>query len=307
MARIKEVARKSTDNGGFKRKRANEQARQAPVKKSKTQEQGTGSEGSNDDLEPETSAQSDESDPEEPPKKKSMNQQKSRQSRSEKEDAKNETSKPSQTDYDESIAARNPALLSDLIAQTIGKHFKDVTSLEQSDMSVSSTAFKDTTSFENPHTAENLPSFLESYVPGGKEALSTCNENGSPHTAIVVASGMRVADLYRSLLVFNNQNSKVGKIIAKHMKLSGTVNYLKGTKVGIAITTPQRLTDLIKEGAVSLDSLQRIVIDGSYRNEKKQSMLTMKETFKQLIELMNMEDLKARLGAESGRVELIMF
>ncbi|RMZ85433.1 hypothetical protein DV737_g875, partial [Chaetothyriales sp. CBS 132003] len=112
----------------------------------------------------------------------------------------------------------------------------------------------------------------------------------------VAAAGMRVADLYRTLIVFNTAESKVGKLITKHMKLAEMTKYLQETKVGIIITTPKRLRDLIEAKAVDLSSLRRIVIDGSYQNEKTQTLLDMKDTFAQTLELMNVTALKGQLG-----------
>jgi protein CMS1 len=215
-------------------------------------------------------------------------------------------SNPSPADYDESVSARSPALLSDLFAQTIQKHLKNATSLEQSDLSLSSNVFRDTTEFEGPRIAARFPDFLRQYVKP-PSALTECDGAASPHTAVIVSAGMRVADLYRALLTFNTETSKVGKLIAKHMKLSESVEYLRKAKVGIVVTTPRRLADLISEDAVQVKHLRRIVIDGSNRNEKKQTIFDMKEIFLQLMDLFNHERLRPSLGMGAGMVELMVF
>ncbi|RMD40248.1 hypothetical protein DV735_g4883, partial [Chaetothyriales sp. CBS 134920] len=192
--------------------------------------------------------------------------------------------------FDESVAARDPALLSDLIVQRIQKHFTNLTSLEQSDLGLPSSVFRDTTGFKDPHVADQLPNFLISQT-SSPDCLKTCEGTASPHTAVLAAAGMRVADLYRALVVFNTKEVKVGKLITKHMKLGEMTKYLQATKVGIIITTPKRMGDLIEAKAVDLSSLRRIVIDGSYQNEKKQCLLDMKDTFVQTLELLNMATL----------------
>ncbi|RMZ84329.1 hypothetical protein DV738_g521, partial [Chaetothyriales sp. CBS 135597] len=215
-------------------------------------------------------------------------------------------SKPKPESFDESIAARDPALLSDLVAQRIKKHFTSLTSLEQSDLGLPSSAFRDTTGFKDPHVAEQLPNFLTSNT-SSPDSLKTCEGTASPHTVVLAAAGMRVADLYRALIVFNTKEVKVGKLITKHMKLAQMTKYLQETKVGIIITTPKRLGDLIEAKAVDPGSLRRVVIDGSYQNDKKQTLLDMKDTFVQTVQVLNMTALKSRLGTGEGEIELLMF
>ncbi|RMZ86893.1 hypothetical protein DV736_g5880, partial [Chaetothyriales sp. CBS 134916] len=216
------------------------------------------------------------------------------------------TSNAKPASFDKSVATRDPTLLSDLVAQKIQKYFTNLTALEQSDLTLPSSAFRDTTGFEGPHVANTLPNFLMDYT-SSQDSLKTCKRTASPHTAVLAAAGMRVADLYRALAVFNTEESKVGKLITKHMKLAEMRDYLQRTKVGIIITTPKRLGDLIEAKAVDLSSLRRIVIDGSHQNEKKQTLLDMKDTFVQTLELMNVTALKRRFGAGEGQIELLVF
>lgn len=214
-------------------------------------------------------------------------------------------------EHDASIAKRDPSLLSDTFAQAIAKSKgKDSTSLEQSDLAIPSRAFCNTSEFGMSHIAMNLPAFLEKYVKGGREELSSSTETNSPHTVIVACSGMRVADLYREVVQFNEDGKvgKVGKFIAKHMKLKDNIRYLGETKVGIAISTPQRLVDLIQKDAVKLESLKRIVLDASYMDEKKRTLLTIDEVFVPLLHLLNMPAIKIRFGTDTAdNIELMVF
>ena len=60
-------------------------------------------------------------------------------------------------------------------------------------------AFVDTTEWGEMRTLDQLPSFLERFSGnGGSNTLRNASEeNGSPHTLVVAAAGIRAADLTR--------------------------------------------------------------------------------------------------------------
>ena len=60
-------------------------------------------------------------------------------------------------------------------------------------------------------------------------------------------------------------------------------------------------------GALKADSLQQIVIDCSYIDQKKRSILNMKETHTSMIELLNMKQLKERWVAGKQQLKIIFF
>lgn len=192
--------------------------------------------------------------------------------------------------------------MADFFAQKIAKHYGDSTSIEQQDMSIPKSWLTDTTDFDESHIASNLSAYLEKFTNGGRETLSTCEAEASPHTLIIASSGIRVADLVRELRVYNTDTSKVGKFIAKHMKLKENIEYLAKTKVGIAVATPARLKDLIEQKAMKLDDMATILIDASYLDEKKRALTDMADLFKPLVELLHHETVKSRLKAGTSRL-----
>ena len=207
--------------------------------------------------------------------------------------------------YDASIAMKDPALLADLFAQTVAKHYGDSTVIEQQDISISKQALQDTTDFDKPHISANLPAYLEQFVAGGKAGLSKSETEGTPNTLIVTSSGIRVADLTRELRVYNNESTKVAKFIAKHMKLKLNIEYVKKTKIGVAVGTPARIIDLIEHDALKLTDLKAIVIDASYQDEKRRTMMDMAELFKPLMKLLAMNQVQAQLEAQEGAKVLV--
>ncbi|KAK5347406.1 Protein cms1 [Exophiala xenobiotica] len=214
---------------------------------------------------------------------------------------------PRQTDLDETIAMMDPALLADHFAKCVRKYFTNSSSIELEEQYLPTKSFRNTTAFDKPHAGTKLPEFLEQFAENGKAELSACEEEASPHTLIIAPSGIRTADLNRELRVFNTEESKVAKLIAKHMKLHENIDYMRKNKVGIAVGTPTRVKDLIDADAMKTSDIRRIVVDGSYKDEKKRSIFEMEELFRPLLALLNMEQIRKRYGAEEDKVEILVF
>ncbi|KIV81223.1 hypothetical protein PV11_08650 [Exophiala sideris] len=211
-----------------------------------------------------------------------------------------------QTSIDETIALMDPALLADHFAKCIKKALPNSSAIELDESYLPTKSFRNTTAFEQPRTGSNLPAFLEQFSNTGKAELSASEEKGSPHTIIITSSGIRTADLTRDLRVFNTEKSKVAKLIAKHMKLKDNIEYMQKTNVGIAVGTPMRVKDLIDADALRTDHLQMIVVDGSYRDEKKRTIFEMDDLFRPLMLLLNLDRLRQRYGAE-GKANILVF
>ncbi|OAP58143.1 hypothetical protein AYL99_07233 [Fonsecaea erecta] len=204
-------------------------------------------------------------------------------------------------------AVADPALLSDHFAKYILKWFPESSTIELEDRYLPTKAFLDTTSYDRDRVAENLPDFLERFSAGSKEALSTCDEVATPHTLVLTISGMRTADLARQLQVFKSEDCKVGKFIAKHMKLEMNAEFLRQYKVTIAMGTPGRLNQLLEAGAMKTEGLQRIVVDGSYRDAKNSSIFTNGQIFRPMLALLNNDSIRQRYGAEHHKIDLLVF
>ena len=207
--------------------------------------------------------------------------------------------------HDESIAARDPALMADFFAQRVAKHYSDSTVIEQQDIGIAKDWIRDTTEFEASHLAENLSQFLQKFVDGGKHTLTTSTAEGCPSTVVISPSGIRVADVVRELRDFNTPSTKVAKLIAKHQKLKDNIEYLSKTQVGIVVGTPARLKDLIAQKALQVGDLKAIVIDASYQDEKRRSLTDMPEVFKPLLDLLSNDQVKARLQDDKGAKLLV--
>ncbi|KAH0543770.1 hypothetical protein FGG08_001952 [Glutinoglossum americanum] len=150
--------------------------------------------------------------------------------------------------------------------------------------------------------------------------------NGSPHTLVVTGAGIRAANLTRALRKFQTEQATVAKLFAKHIKLEEAIAFVKKTRIGIAIGTPTRLINLLDEdhggvvsifqvkltsaataGVLSLENLQRLVVDCSHIDQKRRGILDMSETQNPLIELLNRQGLKERYAASEKGVDLLFY
>ncbi|KAL1959603.1 hypothetical protein VTO42DRAFT_1638 [Malbranchea cinnamomea] len=208
----------------------------------------------------------------------------------------------------EAIGKMDGRLLADYFAQKAKRHNKDLTAVELDDIYVPESAFLDTSSWESKRTLENLPSFLKAYTPKKGSVLSTASETkGSPHTLVITSAGLRAADITRALRQFQNKNCTVAKLFAKHIKLSEAKEFVKKTRIGIGIGTPVRLIDLVDSGELKLDDLKRIVIDGSYIDQKKRGIFDMKELHFPLLKFINRADLRARYSSQENKVQILVY
>jgi len=112
----------------------------------------------------------------------------------------------------------------------------------------------DTTGWDKPRDLENLPAFLERFSRNrrgkGKKKLSEADEEkGRPHTLVVAPAGLRAADLTRALRKFQTKEAMVAKLFAKHIKLREAIEMVNKTRMGIGVGTPQRIMDLLEDGA----------------------------------------------------------
>ncbi|PYI25098.1 hypothetical protein BP00DRAFT_410335 [Aspergillus indologenus CBS 114.80] len=209
---------------------------------------------------------------------------------------------------DEAIGKMDGPLLADHFAQKVRRHNKEITAVELSDLSVPDSAFLDTSSFESARNLENLPAFLKAFSPEkGAHLSKSSEEKGTPHTLVIAGAGLRAADVVRALRSFQHKESIVGKLFAKHIKLEEAKQFLERARMGIGAGTPARISDLIDSGSLKLGELERIVIDGSYVDQKQRGIFDMKETHLPLLQLLTRPEFKDRYGAKVKGIKIMVF
>ncbi|PYH98740.1 hypothetical protein BO71DRAFT_437843 [Aspergillus ellipticus CBS 707.79] len=209
---------------------------------------------------------------------------------------------------DEAIGKMDGRLLADYFAQKVRRHNKDLSEVELSDLSVPDSAFLDTSSFDSNRSLEQIPAFLKAFSPkNGAELAKASEQKGTPHTLVISVSGLRAADTVRALRSFQTKESIVGKLFAKHIKLEEAKQFLERARTGIGAGTPARITDLINAGSLKLGELERIVIDGSYVDQKQRGIFDMKDTHLPLLQLLTRPELRERYGAKEKKVQILVF
>ncbi|KAI9376259.1 U3-containing 90S pre-ribosomal complex subunit-domain containing protein [Aspergillus egyptiacus] len=208
---------------------------------------------------------------------------------------------------DEAIGKMDGRLLADHFVQKAKRHNKELTAVELNDLSVPDSAFLDTSSFDSPRTLEKLPDFLKAFSPKGSNLSDSSEQKGTPHTLVVAAAGLRAADIVRALRTFQTKESPIGKLFAKHIKLEEAKQFLERARIGIGAGTPSRISDLIDAGSLKLDELKRIVIDGSYVDQKQRGIFDMKETHFPLLQLLTRSEFRERYGAKEKKIEILVF
>ena len=75
----------------------------------------------------------------------------------------------------------------------------------------------------------------------------------------------------------------------------------------MGVGTPQRVNDLLEDGALSAKHLRRIIVDASYIDQKKRGILDMKETQMPLVNLLTRKDLRERYEDDEMPTKLIFY
>jgi len=196
------------------------------------------------------------------------------------------------------IANLDPHLIADYVGQKVKRFEKELSIVELEDRYIPASAFIDTTSWQKQRSLEHLPEYIETFsrYKGRGSSLKKASEaTGTPHTLIIAAAALRAANLSRAVKKFHSKENAVAKLFAKHIKLIEHIEFCKTTRIGIGIGTPERVLVLIKEDALKLEDLKRIIIDASYIDQKKRGIFEIKETQKSVMDLLCSEKLKKRI------------
>ncbi|KAM3499267.1 hypothetical protein MY10362_007465 [Beauveria mimosiformis] len=198
-------------------------------------------------------------------------------------------------------------LLADYLAQKIGRFGTDLSPVELSDITVSANAITDSLGFTEQRTLEKLPDFLANFCTNPDSLAKASKNMATPHSIIVTGAGLRAADIVRAVRKFASKEIAVAKLFAKHMKVDEQVTFLNKTRVSIAVGTPARLSELIDNGALSLEGLHRIVVDASHIDQKKRGVMDMKDTMMPLAKFISKKQFQDRYTDEDKPLSLLFF
>ena len=169
-------------------------------------------------------------------------------------------------------------------------------------------AITDTSDWTEKRLTEKLPSFLRHIHARRKDALDlsdAAKQKGSPHTIVVTGAALRAADLARVLRSFQSKKARIAKLFSKHIKLAEAIETCQKTRIGIGVGTPHRLIELLDAGALSVDHLERVVVDFSRIDRKTRGILDIKETQAPLMKFLTRSELKEKYA--EGKVDLVFY
>ncbi|KAF2757477.1 hypothetical protein EJ05DRAFT_465606 [Pseudovirgaria hyperparasitica] len=196
------------------------------------------------------------------------------------------------------LSKMDARLLSDYVAQRTKRFEPELSHVELEDRYIPESAIADTTSWLKPRTTDNLADFIRKFSPKNIDLDKAPSTPGSPHILVIASAGLRAAELVRSLRTFQTKEGKVEKLFAKHIKLKEAIETCGKVRMSFGVGTPQRVYDLIDNGALKMDKLRVIVLDASHIDTKKRGVLDMKEVQVPLVKLLAMNNLKERYGKD---------
>ncbi|KAJ6264125.1 hypothetical protein Dda_0267 [Drechslerella dactyloides] len=232
---------------------------------------------------------------------------------------------PDTSSIDESIAGMDGRMMADFVAQRIQRANKDLSFVELGDRVLPESVYIDTSACP-ARSLSSLCDYMEKCaytllhnVPimltrsstvctkKGQSSISHLKSSpkapGSPHTLVIAPAALRAADLVRILRKYQTADAAVAKFFAKHVKLSEATEYAAKTRIGIAVGTPARIVDLIRDGSLQVRYLARVVLDVSYLDAKRRGMWDIKEVQDRVVELLNMDAVRKRLEGGGGSEE----
>lgn len=78
-------------------------------------------------------------------------------------------------------------------------------------------------------------------------------------------------------------------------------------RISVGVGTPQRINDLLDDGALSAKHLKRIILDASYIDQKKRGLLDMKDTLISTVKLLTRKDLRERYDDETLPTKMLFY
>jgi len=211
----------------------------------------------------------------------------------------------------DSITAQPPVALQEYLMSKQAMTFSTMSALELDDMQIPEGSIADTTRWTGPRTLDQLVDFITKVLPTLRTRLSQKSKsNGAPTLIFVTGAALRVADVTRVLKdkkLRGEKGGEVAKLFAKHFKLEEHVTYLKRTKVGAAVGTPGRIGKLLCEtDALSFSALTHIMLDVTFRDAKKRTLLDIPETRDEVFKTV-LGGPRVREALKQRKIQVVLF
>ncbi|CAE6367472.1 unnamed protein product [Rhizoctonia solani] len=195
-----------------------------------------------------------------------------------------------------------PDALAQHLERSLAKAFPKTSQLERDDLVIPESSIVDTTTFTAERKDSSLSEFItlsawncthvgsvpETHALASSAACPTLasriaqrpKHHAAPTAIVLAGAALRVADLTRAVRPLKAEaGGEIAKLFAKHFKLKDHVAHLAKTRVGVAVGTPARISQLLAEpDALSVKALSHIVLDLTFIDTKQRSLLDIPET-----------------------------
>ncbi|XP_047457898.1 protein CMSS1 isoform X1 [Mugil cephalus] len=188
-----------------------------------------------------------------------------------------------------------PADLQDLVTQ----HFSDKRSvIEQEELKLQNSSFL--TSNDLTHS---LSSYLKQVCPKWAKIQKQHTEKGSVVMLIVCSSALRAIELIKQLTTFKGE-ARAMKLFAKHIKIEEQVKLLQKGVTHIGVGTPGRISALIENEGLNLQTLRYLVLDWNWRDQKLRRMVDVPEI---KLDVMKLLDSGILAGCKTDKIKIGLF
>ncbi|KAJ6547348.1 U3-containing 90S pre-ribosomal complex subunit-domain containing protein [Mycena capillaripes] len=215
-------------------------------------------------------------------------------------------------ELERSITEQPPHALAEYLSTCQAKTFSSkMSAIELEDIRIPADFIADTSIWTGPRTLDNLVDFIVKVLPSLRLRLSQRSKTtGAPTLLFIAGAALRVVDVTRVLKdkkLRGEKGGEVAKLFAKHFKLAEHVTYLRRTKVGSAVGTPGRIGKLLCEtDALAVNALSHIILDVSFRDGKKRSMLDIPETRDEVFKTV-LGAPKVLQAIKEGKIQVVLF
>ncbi|CAE6434100.1 unnamed protein product [Rhizoctonia solani] len=202
-----------------------------------------------------------------------------------------------------------PDALAQHLERSLAKAFPKMAQLERDDLVIPESSIVDTTTFTAERTDSSLPDFITLTCPTLASRIAQRPKHHAAPTAIVLAgAALRVADLTRAIRPLKGESGgEIAKLFAKHFKLKDHVAHLAKTRVGVAVGTPARISQLLAEpDALSVKALSHIVLDLTFVDTKQRTLLDIPETRVDTLRGV-LGDSRIRERLLNGKTKIVLF
>ncbi|ORY21419.1 U3-containing 90S pre-ribosomal complex subunit-domain containing protein [Naematelia encephala] len=197
--------------------------------------------------------------------------------------------------------------LAAILLNSIRETFPSATPMEIEDVRIPQTNLAEPPNYSPIDTSDSFaPLFkrVETLLGSSsskKKGKGSGAANGTPRVIILSMSGQRCADVVRAVRDVK-RTGQVAKLFAKHFKLADQVTYLSKTNVSIAVGTPARVAKLVEQDALKITQDTIILLDASFLDSKKRTLLTLPESRTELWKSLFVLPIRSKILGQGAKV-----